>query len=450
MGISRFEKKQYGDGMTTTNLKVVIKHHSVGLLTVFKKNLVGYSNTLWQEDIITEATKEIVLDPSREAVNRASELVSDISRTFGATIDLTKQTLLMKNLVKVLEREGEVELVSRMREELLSSFNISFQLFYGPISDVDANHQLNPIAYSEPADAYYGPEADSYFYTSTVESDTMFEMESFDDKQRFVGLPNRPSGGSHMYKQMVLPQMHSNSHYVKNSDPVIGTHSRHRRTTHPSVKPPAVHHRLDKQRSSIPTMGTSRPMQLSGISRIPSFSPKRTPDTETIHREQSSSQLSTEDVEPLQYISVPTIDSSRTLNEKDRNLQNIGTMASMSSSSGRVGLEKEELEQHIMSLKEWIKNILHTQTTQMNEKLNEIVIKKEELLLKSFASKEKALELQKSEHDKYKQIEMKLITEQKEHLFEKERRIEQHLYMSVTLIIALVAIAFVMFSFWFK
>lgn len=225
----------------SSNLKVVIKNHSVALLAAFKKNLIGHSNTLWKEDIITEVAKETILDPSKDAGNSANDLVTNVSRTFGSITDVTKQTTLMKNLVKVLEGEGENELVSSMRNQLSQSFNISFQLFYdNPSSDLDSYpHPYDQIAYSEPAmmdTAFYGQE-DSY----TFEPETIVEMDSnaisFDKQSRFVGIQNRRRP-TQLYKQMVLPQTHLNRH-AKNSDPVIGSDgqlTRPRRvTTYPNM-----------------------------------------------------------------------------------------------------------------------------------------------------------------------------------------------------------------------
>lgn len=125
-----------------------------------------------------------------------------------------------------------------------------------------------------------------------------------------------------------------------------------------------------------------------------------------------------------------------------------------SSPAVRAGLEKEELERSLMNLKDWISTTLTTQTAQIVEKLEEIGIKKEELLMereKVLSNREKCLELQKLEFDKLKDIEMKLIMEQKTCLLEKEHRVEQQIYVSLTFIIVIVAIVFVLFSrFWSK
>ena len=117
------------------NLKCVVQHHSVGLINVFKQDLVGFANELWGNGAITEAVKDGILDSSKGGVDlRASNLVSSICKSLSVLQNLSGQSVHhMTCLLHVLEKAGESILANNMRIEL-ASMGVDLPPYYSATS----------------------------------------------------------------------------------------------------------------------------------------------------------------------------------------------------------------------------------------------------------------------------------------------------------------------------
>ncbi len=110
------------------NLKFMIQHNSVELIESFKKDLVGYANTMWQHGIVPTAVKDKVLDVHSADENyRANYLVTNLTRKFIVLEDMSPQIDCMKTLLQSLEDREEKELANKIRIELKRDFQIELQ-----------------------------------------------------------------------------------------------------------------------------------------------------------------------------------------------------------------------------------------------------------------------------------------------------------------------------------
>ena len=231
-----------------TNLKVVIKNNGTWLLNAFKKDIVRYSNHLWQADIITPAVKDKITG-NTDIDLAASNLVSRVSNAFEAFSTPngnSKQIECMGKLLRSLESEGEIELAEGMRSELHTSCGINIPSTYGNPSS-DQARQSPHYPHSEPVDMmYYSNE--EYAYEESV-----FDMDSgvVEPAHRFVVMPPvRKSSPYGQRRNMVFPSDQSNPHqYDRNSDPApypprrnsaMYSSGKGRRATLPKFLPPTT------------------------------------------------------------------------------------------------------------------------------------------------------------------------------------------------------------------
>ena len=129
------------------NLKCVVRHHSVGLINVFKQDLVGFTNELWSYSIITGAVKDNILDSSKGGVDlRASNLLSSICNTLSPLQNRSEQYVYMKFVLDMLEKAGESPLATSMRTELASMGVDIPPLYANPMPDVrDRQFNTEPV-----------------------------------------------------------------------------------------------------------------------------------------------------------------------------------------------------------------------------------------------------------------------------------------------------------------
>ena len=203
------------------NLKEVIQHNSVQLIESFRNNLVRYSNTLWQYEIVTDAVKNKVLDVnSADEDLRANILVKNVYKKFDALAkDMPKQKKCMKTLVRMLEGGEETELVDKIKIELRESFGFK----------IKPANPSSEITYDETEEYGYQPSS-SIPETPHRNSETMVTLSS-------QTLP-RHSGAQQM--QMVYPQ-HSYASHDAISEPIVG--SSYHQKKYFSKNSPAGQHR---------------------------------------------------------------------------------------------------------------------------------------------------------------------------------------------------------------
>ena len=96
----------------------IIKKRSDSLNLLFKDALVDYANKLWKYDIITDAVRENVLDPSKGGKEeRASSLFTALYNAVKVA-DLANQTVRMINLVESLEDVSGAQIGAVLRKDL--------------------------------------------------------------------------------------------------------------------------------------------------------------------------------------------------------------------------------------------------------------------------------------------------------------------------------------------
>ena len=217
------------------NLKVVIQHHSTQLVETFKRDLVGFSNGLWQCGIVTETVKDSTLDTSKgDEYLRASNLVSCVSKTISP-LDEMKQIDHMKQLLKILEREAEGGLADCMRKEIK---RISGVLIPPTFTNPTVEDSMNRYNQSEPANMQYyleySEEAEDFGYLHMEPHEEpsnpfsgylepTYVMGTLDEPQRLVGLPN-PTLPVSIRKGFVYPQA-SSPRSVPHSEPAQNTYN---------------------------------------------------------------------------------------------------------------------------------------------------------------------------------------------------------------------------------